>query len=296
MQLDPIAESLFLPLPTDMREGAAARYLAYLKGRNGRLDFARRTLSGREPFFERLAAEPVRAELSLDHARFHRNHEARRPEPDLPRELLWLLAVAKINRTEHYGMEAHIAVNGILDGDSADTQAYVDMQEVYHTRILLDVLRCFDLEIEIGQPELASRLAVQAMVRLPQRMAMPLISCAEFTATVAFRLLLDVGRELFGGAPDLWARVSTLLEQIMVDEVGHVAYCRARLGRRGLAMARVLFPSVARSILSDQREFAQLVGSAGFANALAAFDPALIAAGCNAAPFWLGTSAAVAAG
>ena len=31
----------------------------------------------------------------------------------------------------------------------------------YHTRILLDVLRCFDLEIAIGKPELASRVAVQ---------------------------------------------------------------------------------------------------------------------------------------
>jgi hypothetical protein len=287
LQLNPIAESLFSPLPTDLRDAAPERYLAYLKGRDGRLDLTSRTLSGREPFFERLATDPVRAKAPLDRERFHRNHDAKHPEPDLPREMLWLLAIAKANRTEYYGMEAHIAVNGILDGDAADTQAYVDMQEVYHTRILLDVLRCFDLEIEIGRPELASRVAVQAMVRLPQRMAMPLILCAEFTAAVAFRLLLDVGRELFGDVPELWSRVSTLLEQIMVDEVGHIAYCRARLGRPGLAIARALFPSVARSILSDQREFALLIGKERFDAALAAFDPSLIAEGCHAAPFWL---------
>ena len=94
----------------------------------------------------------MRAERAIDLPRFHRNHEARDPEPDLPRELLWLLAIAKVNRTEYYGMEEHIAVNGILDGDLADTQSYVDMQEVYHTRILLDVLRCFGVDIEIGTP------------------------------------------------------------------------------------------------------------------------------------------------
>ena len=292
MQLDPIAQSLFSPLPIDLRESAAARYLDYLKGRDGVLDVKSRTLSGREPFFERLAAEPVRSDLPLDRERFHRNHEAKRPEPELPRELLWLLAIAKANRTEYYGMEAHIAVNGILDGDAADTQAYVDMQEVYHTRILLDVLRCFDLEIKIGRPELVSRIAVQAMIRLPQRMAMPLILCAELTAAVAFRLLLDIGRELFAGVPALWSRVSTLLEQIMVDEVGHVAYCRARLGRSGLTVARALFPSVARSVLSDQREFAQLIGSERFARALASFDPGLIAEGCHATPFWLAAARA----
>lgn len=287
MELQPIALALFEPLPAEMRAAAADRYLAYLKGRDGRLDFGRRTLSGREPFFERLAADPVRTDAPLDREAFHRNHAAKRPERGLSREVLWLLAIAKANRTEYYGMEQHIVVNGILDGDAADTQAYVDMQEVYHTRILLDVLRCFDLEIEIGQPDLASRVAVQAMVRLPQRLALPLILCAEFAATVTFRLLLDEGRTLFGHHRELWGRVSTLLEQIMVDEVGHVAYCRARLGTVGLTAAKALLPMVANSLLSDQHEFAELIGRDRFEAALASFDPTQIAADCDAAPFWL---------
>ena len=263
MRLSPAAQALFQPLPVHLRRDASERYLEYLKAREGRLDVAKRTMSGREPFFVRLAEEPVRVTMELDRACFHRNHAADRPEAGLSREILWLLAVAKGNRTECYGMEAHIVVNGILDGDQADTQAYVDMQEVYHTRILLDVLRCFDLEIEVGRPALASRIAVQAMIRLPQRMAMPLILCAEFVATVVFRLLLDTGRELFGHMPDVWPRLSTLLEQIMIDEVGHVSYCRARLGGPGLAAARALLPLVGASLLSDQQEFALLVGKSG---------------------------------
>ena len=287
MQLNPIAESLFKPLPTSTRDTAAETYLQYLKAREGRLDFATRTLSSREPFFVRLAEDPVRAKVAIDHATFHRNHEASTPEHALSREMLWLLAVAKGNRTECYGMEEHILVNGILDGDKADTQAYVDMQEVYHTRILLDVLRCFDLEIEVGKPDLASRIAVQAMIRLPQKFALPLILCAEFVATVVFRLLLDTGRELFAHDAPLWSRLSTLLEQIMIDEVGHVSYCRARLGPMGLKTARALLPAIGASLMSDQKEFALLVGKERFEQALAAFDHIAVTEGCGDAPFWL---------
>jgi hypothetical protein len=292
MRLNPAAESIFTPLPRALRETAAAHYFQYLKGKEGHLNLAARTLSGREPFFIRLAEDPVRVELPIDREAFHRAHAQTRPDPGLSRELLWLLAIAKGNRTEYYGMEAHIVVNGILDGDKADTQAYVDMQEVYHTRILLDVLRCFDLEIEVGQPAFASRVAVQLMVRLPQRLALPLILCAEFVATVVFRLLLDTGRELFGHIPELWERLDTLLQQIMIDEVGHVAYCRARLGATGLAAARALLPMVGASLLSDQQEFALLVGKERFTQAMANFHVDGITQGCTDPAFWLEAPAA----
>jgi hypothetical protein len=287
MDLGPSAQALFKPLPATVRRAAAERYFEYLKAREGRLDLATRTLSAREPFFVRLREDPVRTNLQLDRASFHRNHEANRPEVGLSRELLWLLAVAKANRTECYGMEAHIVVNGILDGDQADCQAYVDMQEVYHTRILLDVLRCFDLEVVVGRPALSARLAVQAMIRLPRKMALPLILCAELVAAVAFRLLLDTGRELFAHQPQLWSRVSTLLQQIMIDEIGHVTYCRARLGALGLSAARALLPAIGTSILAEQKELALVVGEARFQQQLADFDLATIAEGCGDAPFWL---------
>jgi hypothetical protein len=289
MHLGPRAQALFKPLPAAVRRQAAESYLQYLKAREGYLDFATRTLSAREPFFTHLREDPVHANIELDRESFHRNHAADRPEAGLSRELLWLLAVAKANRTECYGMEEHIIVNGILDGERADTQAYVDMQEVYHTRILLDVLRCFDLELEIGRPALAARIAVQAMIRLPQRMALPLILCAEFVAAVAFRLLLDTGRELFGHLPHLWPRLSSLLQQIMIDEAGHVTYCRARLGALGLTAARTLLPAVGTSLLSEQKEFALLVGESRFQHQLATFDLATIADGGDA-PFLLDES------
>ncbi len=287
MRLEPHVQALFRPLPDALRRDAADAYLQYLKARDGRIDLASRTLSSREPFFVRLAEDPVHAPAGIDAATFHRNHARSDPEPGLSRELLWLLAVAKANRTECYGMEEHIVVNGILDGEKADTQAHVDMQEVYHTRILLDVLRCFDLEIEIGQPALAARIAVQAMIRLPNKMALPLILCSELVASVAFRLLLDTGYELFGHHPALWSRLSVLLQQIMIDEVGHVTYCRARLGPFGLTAAKAFLPLVAKSLMDEQQEFAQLVGRERFDKLLASFNPDAIVKGCTDAPFWL---------
>lgn len=287
MHLSPATSRIFLPLSPAQRASATELYFDYLCAREGRLDLGTRTLARREPFFGELESNPVRARDPVDAEVFHRNHNRRSPEPGLSPELLWLLAIAKANRTEYFGMEQHIAVNGILDGDAATTQSYVDMQEVYHTRILLDVLRCFELEIEVQPPSLASRLAVHAMVRLPQRAAMPLILCAELLASLMFRLMLDKGRELFGHDEALWARVSQLLQQIMVDEVGHVSYCRARLGRAGLAAARALLPSVTRSLLSDQPEVEELLGREAFVAAVSAMDVSKLAADCGDQPFWL---------
>lgn len=176
MKLSPSASALFRPLSPEVRSDARARYFVYLSEKEGPLDARQRTLARRERFFRQLTDEPVRAKQPVDARVFHRNHHARRPEDGLSREMLWLLAVAKANRTECYGMERHIVVNGILDGDAADTQAYVDMQEVYHTRILLDVLRRFDLDVQVQKPALSSRLAVDAMVYLPNRLALPLTS------------------------------------------------------------------------------------------------------------------------
>lgn len=102
-----------------------------------------------------------------------------------------------------------------------------------------------------------------------------------------FRLLLETARELFADDPPLHARVSSLLEQIMIDEVGHVSFCRARLGRMGLFVARAVLPLMAASLLSDIPEVARLVGPDRFRRAVADADLARLAEGCHDRPFLL---------
>ena len=116
---------------------------------------------------------------------------------------------------------------------------------------------------------------------------MPMILCAEFVATVVFRQLIDIGQELFARQPALWERLSTLLHQIMIDEVGHVTWCRARLGSLGLRVARTLLPAVKAALLTDQREFALLVGRERFDQAFAEFAIEQITQGCTDPAFWL---------
>lgn len=66
-----------------------------------------------------------------------------------------------------------------------------------------------------------------------------------------------------------------------------MSYCRARLGAPGLAMARALLPLIGASLLSDQKEFALLVGKERFEQAMAAFNVTALVDGCTDAPFWL---------
>src|SRR5689334_19671434 len=80
-------------------------YLEFLHGRDGELDLRKRQLSRREEFFRRIDAQPVRWAGSVDVERFNRNHAAARIEQDLPPELLFLLACAKANRSERWGVE-----------------------------------------------------------------------------------------------------------------------------------------------------------------------------------------------
>ena len=79
-------------------------YLAFLLARDGEADLLRHTLSRREAFFDRLVREPVRSRWAVDRETFLRNLARRRPEPGLDDRMLWLLATAKANQAERFGV------------------------------------------------------------------------------------------------------------------------------------------------------------------------------------------------
>jgi hypothetical protein len=51
-----------------------------------------------------------------------------------------------------------------------------------------------------------------------------LLLAGELTGTVAFAHLARQGEALLAGQPDLQARVRLLLDEILIDEVGHVTF------------------------------------------------------------------------
>jgi hypothetical protein len=81
-----------------------AGYLRFLAERDGTPNFGRRTLSRRETFFAALDAAPLRSTTPIDRAAYLRNLDRRRPEPGLEPRLLWLLATARANQAERFGV------------------------------------------------------------------------------------------------------------------------------------------------------------------------------------------------
>src|SRR5215472_2306393 len=81
-----------------------ARYREFLTARDGEADPLRHRLSKREAFFDELARSPVRSGVVIDRAAYLRNMARRRPEPGLDLPILWILATAKANQAERFGV------------------------------------------------------------------------------------------------------------------------------------------------------------------------------------------------
>src|SRR3989442_435518 len=70
----------------------------------------------------------------------------RRPEGDLDARMLWLLASAKANQAERFGVGL-AELYGRTTSDSHPVRVHVQLQETYHTRILADVVAIFGLPV-----------------------------------------------------------------------------------------------------------------------------------------------------
>jgi hypothetical protein len=82
------------------------RYLEFMVARDGDADLLRRRLSKREAFFDALARSPVSSYALIDRATYFPNMARRRPESGLEPRMLWILATAKANQAERFGVGA----------------------------------------------------------------------------------------------------------------------------------------------------------------------------------------------
>jgi hypothetical protein len=79
-------------------------YRSYLAERNGEADLVNRRLARREEFFAKIEADPVRSKRAFDADAFERGMRLRRPEKNVSPELMFLLATAKSNQAERFGV------------------------------------------------------------------------------------------------------------------------------------------------------------------------------------------------
>ncbi len=235
-------------------------YLAFLRTRDGEADLLRLTLSRREAFFDRLAREPVRSRRAIDRETFLRNLARRRPEPGLDDRMLWLLATAKANQAERFGVGLSELYGKVNPDDPILVR--IVLQEHYHTRILADAVAIFGLPVHARPPALAARVIVKLLVGTPERWNRPLAGCAEMAGCVIFRALRDRGVELFADEPQVAARIRLLYDEILGDEIGHVGYLAAVLGPAGRAVMRALYRVLGHRLAGQLPELVALCGRA----------------------------------
>jgi hypothetical protein len=261
-------------LPQSERTARLEAYLEFLRARDGEPNLAAKTLTRREEFFRALDAQPVRWSGAIDRDAFARNLNCVLDDDKLDRKLVWLLAAAKSNRVEHYGVQLDLRLKGDQFGDWAHGQhmTFIDLEEFYHTRILKDCVRLFDLEFDLAPPKSFTRWFAGLVVRSPFRARLVTALCGELFGAVAFEVLWE-SADVFAEQPAVLERLRLLVREILIDELGHVAFGHAMLGRAGLLATRALFPTVASYFLRDLPEFAILAGGRdAFLRRVAAFD------------------------
>lgn len=273
--------SIFTPMDPATRGRFAPHYLAYLRQRDGEPSLARRTLSRREAIRAALSREPRPSlgAVRVDPVVFHRNLPRRVPEAGLDRATLWALALAKGNRAERFGVESKLDRYGFEKDGTADPITYVELQECYHTRLLLEVLALVGIECDVGLPSSAlTRVGVKLIGQLPRAGLDVLALPFEAIGIAAFSAMRDEARELFSDAPALCARIDALLTEILVDEVGHVHFLRSRLSPARLGVARALLPFARRALFDDNEEVRLLLARRNMLDGFDEMDPdALVA-------------------
>jgi hypothetical protein len=220
-------------------------YRQYLAKRNGRPDLLRRRLERREEFFAAIEANPVRSQRTIDRDTFLHNLRRRHPDAGLSRELAWLLATAKLNQAERFGVGLG-EIYGRNSGDRPPEAVYLELEEHYHTRLLAYVLEMFDLPFQVVPPALVMRQFVKLSVFMPERPGIPFVGAAEMAGCVLFDELRRAGVAIFADEPEVAARIDSLYGQILTDEIGHVGYCAARCSPTGRMVMRRLYPLIGR--------------------------------------------------
>ena len=239
-------------------------YRRFLEERDGTPDLYGDTLSRREEFYRRIESEPLRSRWVPDRATFLRNAARARPEPGLDARMIWLLATAKANQAERFGVELGKLYGRIPDEDDEPEHVHVLLQETYHTRTLADVVGIFGLPVPRRPPSRATRCLIRAMVfnPLPRRFVLPLVGLSEMLGCVMFRLLRDRGIELFAEEPAVAARIRVLFDEILADEICHVGLVEAQLGRTGRSVVGTLYRGVGRRLPARLApEYAAAVGN-----------------------------------
>ena len=183
-------------------------YRDFLVRRDGAADLLNRRLANREQFFDDLEASPVRSAHPADRATFLRNLRRRRPEPGLDAKMLFLLATAKLNQAERFGVGLGETYGRNSDENLPPENVYLELEEHYHTRLLAYALDVFDLTFQVVPPPFVMRQFVKTGVFLPERLGFMFVGAAEMAGCIMFDELRRAGVEVVRRRTRQWRNAS----------------------------------------------------------------------------------------
>lgn len=272
------ADSFYAGVDESQREALLKAYIDYLTERNGELDRETGTLPRREASLAQMNAAEIRFEgeiLQADFDRLYANFDASAPE--LTPELLLLLTFCKMNAGEAYGVRVVRAVHERRDQNPSSPRGqailFAQEEEEYHTRILVGAALNFDIQVEgVYLPKLPLKVLIHAIAYAPRPLFHPILYGAEVAGVYSFNWTLNRIAASIKGQPALREALEERLIEILVDEIGHVAFNRLAMGERWLGVGRYLAGQTVRGMPLITPELGALGFDRSVERAFANFD------------------------
>jgi hypothetical protein len=262
--------SFYDRIPEGTAEQALEEYLVFLQRRNGSV-----ATDGALPVREAWLTESegwTARHGGVDAAAFEKGWVEYQDDPNADRALLALLAFVKANAGEAYGVEAVSKARHTRPamGTFDIVERVLGNEEKYHTRILLGATAQFDMQQPTGawRPALALRVLIGALTWSPKVLFHPVLLGAEISGLFTFNWMLQRVGEIFRDEPAVRESLEQRLMEILVDEIGHVAFNRLAVGPLGLAAAKALAPRIASAAARITPE----LGALGWKESLTDFD------------------------
>ena len=230
-------------------------YSSFLKGRNGP------GYQNRERWLIAANQRSVRHVEKVDSNVFAKAFVNFDPRAALSQAGIALLSFVKVNAAEAYGVEV-VGRSRLREPTSTfdEVEKTLVGEEAYHTRILLGATHQFDVTppATAFKPPLPLQLLIGALVHVPKGLFHPVLLGAEIAGVYAFNWMLTAVRRVFSGEPELRDSLEERLTEILVDEVGHIAFNRLHVGTRGLSVAATISRQICGSTTARMPEMRAL--------------------------------------
>jgi hypothetical protein len=249
-------------VPDGNRDDLFEAYLGFLKDRNGELRADGR-FTHRETWLEQAAQSPISHRRPMDQGEFEASYARFDAKRELSLEHLALLAFVKLNSVEAYGVEVGGKARKRFHQDPRlmyRVEKVLNHEENYHTRILLGAAQHFGVTAQgAWRPPFALRVFIGAIVHAPQSLFHTLVIGGEIAGVYMFSWMLRRVGEIYKDEPELRDAMEARLIEILIDEVGHVAYNRLIVGPMGLSLGHKL----ARLLVGTSTKFVPEMGPLG---------------------------------